>query len=481
MFWVGPLSEPPSGWLNQGATMSRVVESDSSRLIRQHRNTVTRAAALTAVGGVLFGYDTGVVGGVLPNIASDFALKTPFDKGLVVAILLAGAAVGALAAGRIADQLGRRRTIFITSVVFVVGLLLSALAPDLWTFWIGRFVIGLGVGSTSFVVPLYIGEIAPPARRGALVSLNQLSITMGILVSQLVAYFLAGHGDWRVSVGLALIPAVILGLGIVREPESPAWLVRQGREDEARAVLHQLRDSKEEIDDEIHNVKQVAREQGKSSVRDLLDGSLRPALLLGVSLAVIQQITGINTVIYFAPTVLQEAGLGRSASLLALVIVGVTNVVLTVAAIRYLDRVGRRPLLIWGMVGMIIGLAALSIAFAIGVHGGAGAVFATVALAFYVGAFAISLGPVVWLLIAEIYPLRVRGQAASIATMANWTANLVVAVSYLSIISAIGRTGTFVTYGIITVLSLVYVIRKVPETKGLSLSEIEAQVASPAS
>ncbi|MGI8680096.1 MAG: sugar porter family MFS transporter [Jatrophihabitans sp.] len=441
----------------------------------QHRN-VTRAAVLTAVGGVLFGYDTGVVGGVLPNISKDFALNSPFDKGLVVAILLAGAAVGALIAGRLADQIGRRRAIFLTSVVFVVGLLLSSFAPTLWVFWISRFIIGLGVGSTSFVVPVYIGEIAPPERRGGLVSLNQLSITAGILVSQLVAYFLAGHGDWRVSVGLALIPAVVLGAGIVREPESPAWLVRQGREDEARTVLRSLRETDKEIDDEIENVRDVAREERRGSIGDLVDRKLRPALILGVVLAIIQQITGINTVIYFAPTVLRQAGLGSSAALLALVVVGAVNVLMTIVAVRYLDRLGRRPLLIWGMSIMVVGLVALTIAFGIGI-GGSGAVFATIALAVYVGAFAVSLGPIVWLLIAEIFPLRVRGQAASIATMANWAANLVVAVSYLSIISAIGQAGTFGLYAGVTVLSLVYVIVKVPETKGLKLSEIEAAIS----
>ena len=196
--------------------------------------------------------------------------------------------------------------------------------------------------------------------------------------------------------------------------------------------------------------------------------------MLGVLLAIIQQITGINTVIYFAPTVLEEGGLGSSAALLALVIVGAVNVLMTLVAIRYLDRLGRRPLLIWGMVGMIVGLAALALAFAIGIK--SSAILATVALAFYVGSFAVSLGPIVWLLIAEIFPLRVRGQAASIATMANWASNLVVAVSYLSIISWIGQTGTFVLYGVITVLSLVYVIVKVPETKGLSLKEVEEQI-----
>lgn len=242
-------------------------------------------------------------------------------------------------------------------------------------------------------------------------------------------------------------------------------------------MLQRLRDSEDEIEAEIRDIQQTAREEAGGSVAALLRPSLRPALTLGVSLAIIQQITGINTVIYFAPTVLQQAGLGESASLLALIVVGVTNVAMTVVAIRLLDRAGRRPLLMWGMVGMVAGLLALAGAFAMGIEDG-GALIATLALALYVGAFAISLGPIVWLLIAEIFPLRVRGQAASVATMANWLANLVVAVSYLSIIDAIGETGTFVTYAVVTALSLLYVVRKVPETRGLSLSQIEARLGT---
>ena len=441
-----------------------------------HRRAVTKAAALTAVGGILFGYDTGVIGGVLPNISDDFTLDTPFLQGTVVSILLVGAAVGALIAGRVADTLGRRRAIIVTSVVFVVALLLSIVAPSFWVLLLSRFLIGVGVGSASFVVPVYIGEIAPPERRGALVSLNQLSVTMGILVSQLVAYFLAGSGDWRISVGLALAPAVVLGLGMIREPESPAWLVRQGRDDEARTVLRTLRDSEEAIEVEIDEIRGTATEEEKGAKRSLLAPKLRPAMILGITLAVVQQITGVNTVIYFAPTVLENAGLGAQAALLALLVVGLTNVVMTIVAIKVIDRVGRRALLIWGMSGMTLGLIGLAVAFLFDING-AGAIATTLVLAFYVGSFAVSLGPVVWLLISEIFPLAVRGRASSVATMANWIANFVVAVSYLSIISAIGETATFGAYAVVTVLSLVYVVKAVPETKNRSLSDIERELS----
>ncbi|SDN49364.1 MFS transporter, sugar porter (SP) family [Klenkia soli] len=453
--------------------------TSSAQATATHRRAVTKAASLTAVGGILFGYDTGVIGGVLPNISDDFTLDTPFLQGTVVSILLVGAAVGALVAGRVADTLGRRRAIIATSLVFVVGLLLSIVAPAFWVLLLSRFLIGVGVGSASFVVPVYIGEIAPPERRGALVSLNQLSVTMGILVSQLVAYFLAGSGDWRISVGLALLPAVVLGLGMIREPESPAWLVRQGRDEDARAVLRTLRDSEEAITEEIDDIRGTATEEEKGQQRSLLAPKLRPALMLGVTLAIVQQITGVNTVIYFAPTVLENAGLGPQAALLALLVVGLTNVVMTIVAIKVIDRVGRRALLIWGMSGMVLGLAGLAVAFLFDIAG-AGAIATTVVLAFYVGSFAVSLGPVVWLLISEIFPLAVRGRASSVATMANWVANFVVAVSYLSIISAIGETATFGVYAVITVLSLVYVVKAVPETKNRSLADIEREL-SPAS
>src|SRR4051794_980556 len=439
-----------------------------------HRNSyVRRAAVLAGVGGFLFGYDTGVIGGALPLIANDFDWDTPFRKGVITSALLLGAALGAFLAGRLSDRLGRKRLILLTAVTFVVGIIGASLAPEAVTLVAFRVIIGLGVGSASVIVPLYIGEIAPPDVRGALVSMNQLAITIGILSSQLIAYFLTTTGQWRMMVALALIPSLVLGLGMLRQPESPAWLVEQEREDEARQILGRVRQRPEDVEAEIDEVQTVARQ--REGVSALFGPAVRPALVVGVALAIIQQITGINTVIYYAPTLLEGAGLGQHAAIGGTVIVGAINVLLTVVAILLLDRIGRRPLLLGGTAGMIVGLVVLASSF-IGqgdnidhLHAG----IAIAALCLYIGSFAIGLGPVFWLLISEIYPLRVRGSAMSIAGVANWLANFVVAISYLSILAWAGRPATFFGLAVITLVSYVFMRARVPETKGRSLAEIE--------
>jgi sugar porter (SP) family MFS transporter len=373
----------------------------------------------------------------------------------------------------LSDRLGRKRLILLTAAVFVVGITGAALSPDAVVLVFFRVIIGLGVGSASVTVPLYIGELAPPNIRGALVSLNQLAITLGILVSQLIAYFLTTTGQWRLMIALAIIPSLILGFGMLRQPESPAWLVEQEREDEAREILGRVRERPEDVDAEIDEVQTVARQ--REGVSAAFGPAVRPALIIGVALAIIQQITGINTVIYYAPTLLEGAGLGDHAAIGGTVIVGVINVLLTIVAIRLLDRVGRRPLLLGGTAGMVVGLLVLAVSF-IGqgdsidhLHAG----IAIAALCLYVGSFAIGLGPVFWLMISEIYPLRVRGSAMSLAGITNWIFNFLVAISYLSILAAIGRPATFFGLAAITLLSFVFMRTRVPETKNRSLSEIE--------
>jgi sugar porter (SP) family MFS transporter len=395
-----------------------------------------------------------------------------FQQELVTSLLLVGAAIGALCAGRIADRIGRRKTVLITAVIFVIGVGLAAFCPDFYSLLAARVVIGLAVGAASMVVPLYIGETAPPKIRGALVSLNQLAITIGILVSYLIDYGLASTRNWRLMFGLAAIPAVILFIGMLTQRESPHWLIMKGREAEGRVVLGRLRDPKE-IDAEVAEVKAVST-QRKTSTKDLFTPAVKPLLAIGVLLAVFQQITGINTVIYYAPTLLQGAGFGDNAALLANVVNGVVNVGMTCVAIWLLDRVGRRVLLISGTAGMAVGMFLTGFAFIGGSHLTGGlAVMAIIGLFIYTGSFAIGLGPVFWLLIAEIYPLRVRGAAMSVATIANWAANFVVTISFLTLISAITTLGVFMLFGFLTLIALAYFVRKVPETKGRSLQQIE--------
>src|SRR4051812_11385986 len=357
---------------------------------------VRRAAAFAGLGGLLFGYDTGVIGGALPLIANEFDWNSPFLRGVITSSLLLGAAAGAFIAGRLSDSLGRRKLILVTAVTFIIGIVGCTLAPSAPVLVGFRVIIGLGVGSASVVVPLYIGEIVPPDVRGRLVSLNQLAITLGILISELIAYFLTSSGQWRTMIVIAVIPSAVLLVGMLFQPESPAWLVEQGREDDARAIMHQSRDRQDDIDGEIREIKTVA--QKREGVGALLDQAVRPALVVGISLAVIQQVTGINTVIYYAPTLLESAGLGSHGAIGATVIVGAINVLLTIVALRLLDRVGRRPLLLGGTAGMVIGLLVLAFSF-IGQGDSIShshAAIAIVGLCLYVGSFAIGLGPVFW-------------------------------------------------------------------------------------
>ncbi|HEX4430839.1 MAG TPA: sugar porter family MFS transporter [Frankiaceae bacterium] len=447
----------------------------SSGPIRRH---VRLSAGITALGGLLFGYDTGVISGALLFIGRDFHGLTSFDKELLTSILLIGAVIGAVAAGRVADKVGRRPTVLGTAAVFVVGVMLAAFSPSYGVLVAARVIIGLAVGSASMVVPLYIGEMVPARVRGALVSFNQLAITSGILISYLVDYGLASNQNWRLMFGLAAIPAILMFTGMLFQRESPHWLVAQGREDEAREVLNLVRDSGD-IDAEIAEVRELSTR--RSSMRELLNPGLRHVMMIGISLAVFQQITGINTIIYYAPTLLSSAGLGNSAALLANVVNGAVNVLMTLVAIRLLDRTGRRPLLLGGTAGMVVGMLVVALTFALGgshLHGGT-AYIAIAGLLLYTGSFAIGLGPVFWLLISEIYPVRIRGQAMSVATMANWGANFVVTISFLSLLSAIGNAGTFFLFAGLSILALAYFQRQVPETKNRSLQDIEFDLDHP--
>jgi SP family galactose:H+ symporter-like MFS transporter len=442
---------------------------------RRARRNVVLTAAIAGLGGLLFGYDTGVIAAALLFIKDDFGLGS-FAQGLVVAAVPVGAVFGAAIAGPAADTYGRRLMILIAAAVFIVGALASAAAPGVEVLVIARIVIGVAIGLASAASPVYISEVAPPESRGRLVSFFQLAVTIGILVAYLVGLAFDGIEGWRWMLGLGCLPALALAFGMVRMPQSPRWLVMHGDDFAARATLAKIRvDDPDTIDRELGEIKDsVAEKPGQWS--ELLQPVVKAALVVGVGLAILQQVTGINTVIYYAPTIVEFTGVNSSAgSILAAVGVGVINVVMTVVALRLLDRAGRRTLLMIGVSGMVISLFTLGLAF----EGGGGSTFdsvlAIVSLMTYVASFAISLGPIFWLLNAEIYPLSVRSKAAGIGTMANWTFNFIVSLTFLLLIEALGQSGAFWFYGGVGVLTLIFCWKLVPETKGKHLEEIQAE------
>lgn len=433
---------------------------------------VTMVSAISALAGLLFGYDTGVISGAILFVRKDFLLST-FQEEVVVSAVLLGAVAGAAFGGKLADALGRRKLLIQVAILFTIGAIGTALAPTPTLLAIGRVVVGIAIGIASFTAPLYISEVSPPAIRGKLVSLNQLMITLGIVVSYLADYGLADKEAWRWMFGLAAIPALILLIGLFFVPESPRWLMGRSMEDQARAVLQRIRESSD-VSAELAEIKEDLSLQ-EGGWRELLNVSLRRPLIIGIGLAIFQQFTGINTVIYYAPTIFQLAGLhSASAAILATVGVGVVNVLLTIVALRILDRAGRRPLLLWGLVGMVISLGVLGAAFLLAGSSPIVAWLAVISLALYVACFAIGLGPVFWLLISEIYPLKIRGRAMGVATMMNWGSNLIVALTFLSLLHSLGRSATFWLYSVVGILAWFFVYRLVPETKGRTLEQIDA-------
>jgi sugar porter (SP) family MFS transporter len=430
------------------------------------------AAAISALGGMLFGYDIGVISGAILFIKKQFSLSSSMEE-IVISSVLLGSLMGAAAGGVLADRLGRRRLSIVTAIVFCLGAAGAALAPDTASLIIARVVAGVAIGVASFVSPLYISEIAPVDIRGKLVSINQVALTSGIVVSYLIDYAFAPSQDWRWMFALAVIPAAAFGIGLFFIPDSPRWLAGRGHMDQARAVLKKIR-SPEQMESEVKEIQSSVSQQ-KGDWSELFSKLLRSAMIVGIGLAIAQQITGINTVIYYAPTIFKFAGLSSaSAAILASVGVGVINVVLTVVAMQLIDRVGRRPLLLISLAGMALSLFVLGGAFLLPQFKSVLGWIAVGSLMTYVGFFAVGLGPVFWLILSEIYPLRIRGRAMSVGTAANWLSNLIVALTFLTLTKVIGKPGTFWLYAAVTVGAWFFAWFLVPETKGKTLEQIEA-------
>ncbi len=433
-----------------------------------------------ALGGLLFGYDTGVISGALLFIPNTFKL-TPFLQGAIVAGLLLGAMIGAAFAGRMADHLGRRRLIMIAAVVFTAGSLLAAFAPTVGILVAARVIIGLGVGSAALVVPLYLSEIAPTGVRGAIASLNQLMVVAGILVAFIVNAILASSGNWRLMLGLAAVPSVVLFVGMLFMPETPRYLVHAGEEEAAQEVLEDL-PGDERPKEQIEKIREVdSGEQEVTGLRGLLQAKwVRPALLVATGLAVFQQLVGINTIIYYAPTTLTNVGFGKTTAIYANLIIGAINVGMTVLAIKLIDRVGRKPMLLAGVAGMVLSLVVLGVSLSVlpTPHhpGDPAAVVTLVCLATFIASFAATWGPVVWVMIPEVLPLSMRGTAMGVAVFGNWAANFAVAQTFPPLLNALGPGPIFLGYAGLGVVAGLFVMAFVVETKGRSLEEIEADL-----
>ena len=437
-----------------------------------YRNVIVTAAT-AGLAGLLFGYDTGVIAGALLQITPDFGLGS-FASGLVVGAVPIGAVLGAWIASSNSDKYGRRSLILAAGIIFVIGAIVSALSPDTFILVVSRVVIGVAIGVASAVAPVYISEIAPPDIRGRLVTFFQLAVTVGILVAYLVGLAFANTEEgWRWMLGLGAIPALALVIGIVRLPASPRWLLMVGREDDARAALQRVRtEEPEAIELEIQEI-QTSMNVSEGSWKDLLAPAVKAALVVGIGLAILQQITGINTVIYYAPTIIQSTGIDSDfSSMLASLGVGIINVVMTVVALRLLDSRGRREMLFIGVSGISLSLFLLGLAFLVGADKTYATVMAIGSLMLFVSSFAISLGPIFWLLNAEIYPLSVRSKAASAGTMTNWFFNFLVSLTFLPLIDLLSQTGAFWFYGAIGLVTLWFCWKFVPETKGRSLEQI---------
>ena len=432
-------------------------------------------ALIAALGGFLFGYDTGIIGGALLFIKEDFK-ASEFEQQAIVGSILVGAIVGAIMAGYLARRISRRWTMVTAGVIYVVAGLGCAISQDVWQLLIARFALGIAVGTASFVAPMYIAELVPKRVRGGLVSFNQLMITIGILLAYISSWvFKDVSGDWRWMFAVAAIPGAALALGMLFLPYSPRWLVEQGRDDDARDVLQRIRDGGD-VDEEIEEIKEVTKEE--KSLRDLLAPKVRPMLMVGLGLAIFQQIVGINTVIYYAPTILTFTGLEAKSAITQALFIGLTNVVFTIVAVLLLDKIGRRVFLLAGTATLTVAIVLLGIFFYFPGLKESAPHLGLAALLLYIAGFAIGLGPIFWLMISEIYPLAIRPAAMSVATVTNWTFNFAVSFTFLTVVSALGRPGAFWLYAGFSVLAILFFWRFVPETKDQTLEEIEQELGS---
>lgn len=464
-----------------------------------------------ALAGLLFGLDVGVISGANEFIQRDFKIDDTRVEHIVSALLW-GAVFGVLLSGFFSLRLGRRGTILISALIFAAGSVFCALSPTANALVAARFFLGIAVGMASFVAPLYLSEIAPQSVRGALISMYQLMITIGIVAAFLSDTFFATYADlkplaahisesvsalaggrgqmvveayvampWRWMLGVIAVPALLMFVGMLFLPESPRWLVLRKRIEAARAVLRRLASSEEDAGRELEDIQAGLRVEQKGFALFRDNANFRRAVFLGVGLQVIQQFTGINVVMYYAPRILQEAGFNTTAEQMwGTVLVGTINVLATFIAIAFVDRLGRKPMMFAGFTVMGAGMLSLGALFHLGLggtgHGITMSYLAIASLIVFIVGFAMSAGPIIWILCSEIYPLAGRDFGITCSTVTNWAANAVVGMTFLSMLNGLGPGNTFLLYGAMNAAFIVFFVLFVPETKGVSLESIEKKL-----
>lgn len=461
----------------------------------RHKNTlqIYVIALIAATGGLLFGFDTGVISGAIPFLQKDFGI----DNGMIELITTAGllgAIAGALCCGKITDKLGRKKIILAAAIIFASGAVWSGFAPNPSNLVLSRFFLGIAIGVSSFAVPLYIAEISPANIRGTLVSMFQLMVTLGVLVSYLSDLFFADESDascWRQMFYASLLPALILLTGIFCVPESPRWLISKGQKEKALLILRKI-EGTGNAEKVAHAINEEMRKDAdqKTKWNELFKPSLRTPLFIAVGIMFFQQFVGINTVIYYSPKIFFMAGFDSAVSAIwATVGVGIVNVAATLVSIYLVDRLGRRKLYFAGLTGITLSLAALTINFIfIDKSGNAGQWLSVALMLVYVACFAASIGPQGWLIISEVFPQRVRGLGTSVGSLAVWIFNSIVSFTFFKMLNALtipgleltvggeqtgNPAGVFGLYGAIAIAALIWGYFYIPETKGMSLEDIE--------
>ena len=449
----------------------------ASTLAVQPKATAVFTCVLAALAGLMFGLDIGVISGATQFIQKEFGISDHTIEWIVSSMMF-GAAVGAAGAGWLSASLGRKRSLILAAILFVAGSLLCGAAWSPQSLIAARIVLGLAIGLAAFTAPLYLAEVASEDNRGAMISLYQLMITIGILVAFLSDTVFSYSGNWRWMLGIIAIPGVLFLFGVLLLPDSPRWLMMRNRKDEAISVLQRLRGDAQIVAREAADIEEQLRTPQRGWHLFLENSNFRRSVALGVMLQLVQQFTGMNVVMYYAPRIFQDMGYDTASQMWFTAAVGLTNVLATFIAIGLVDRWGRKPILYTGFSAMAVGLGIVATMMHLGISSHGEQTFTVAMLLLFIVGFAMSAGPLVWTICSEVQPLKGRDFGIGCSTFTNWIANMIVGATFLSLLNGIGHAATFWLYAALNLLFLIFTYALVPETKGVTLEQIERKLMS---